>query len=269
MIAFPNGKINLGLRVIQKRPDGFHDLETAFYPIPLRDILEIIESPDGATRLLSYGMPMGNEEDNLCMRAYHLLRRDFPKLPPVHIHLYKAIPPGAGMGGGSADASFTLKLLNKKFKLNIPDSRLFAYALQLGSDCPFFLPNQPALATGRGEILKPFPPLLKGCQIWLCYPEIPISTAALFKKIKPAIPVHSIEEILNKPINQWQGLLINDFEIIMMEMHPEVRHIKKMIMQHGAIYTSMTGTGSAVFGIFPASASPKNIPGVFNFWKEL
>lgn len=269
MIAFPNCKINLGLRVVRKRLDGYHDLETAFYPMPLQDVLEIIETPNGEARLISYGIPTGSAEDNLCLKAYELLRGDFPQLPPVHIYLYKAIPIGAGLGGGSADASFTLKLLNKKFNLNIPDIRLFEYALQLGSDCPFFLLNQPALATGRGEILIQFPLSLKGYQIWLCHPGIHISTADLFQKIKPVIPKKPMEEILNKPVKQWQGHLKNDFEEIVMDMHPEVRHIKEKMLQHGALYASMTGTGSTVYGIFSSPAERIHFPEAFNYWAGL
>jgi len=249
MIVFPNCKINLGLNILQKREDGFHDLETIFFPVGLCDALEILHAQN-KTQLTISGLSAGNTEDNLCLKAFYLLKKDYPQLPEVNIHLLKAIPLGAGLGGGSADAAFTLQLLNKKFKLNIPDKKMCVYALQLGSDCPFFLFNKPCLATGSGELLENVNISLSGYKILLINPAIHISTAEAFSKIKPAIPAKKIKEIILQPVESWRGELSNDFENYIFEKYPQVKKIKEELYENGALYAAMSGSGSTVFGIF-------------------
>lgn len=249
MIVFPNCKINLGLNILRKRDDGFHDLETVFFPIDLRDALEIIPSPN-KTQITVTGIAAGNPENNLCLKAYHLLKNDYPQMPEINIHLHKAIPIGAGLGGGSADAASMLQLLNEKFNLNISPDKLFVYALQLGSDCSFFLLNKPCLATGRGEVLEPINMPLSGYKILLINPGIHISTAEAFKKIKPAIPAKKIKDIILQPIETWKRELSNDFENYVFERYPLIKKIKEDIYKAGAVYAAMSGSGSTIFGIF-------------------
>ena len=249
MIVFPNCKINLGLNILRKREDGFHDLETVFFPIDLQDALEIIPTPN-KTQITVTGIAAGNPENNLCLKAYHLLKKDYPQLTEINIHLHKAIPIGAGLGGGSADAAFMLQLLNEKFNLNISPDKLFVYALQLGSDCSFFLLNKPCLATGRGEVLEPINMPLSGYKILLINPGIHISTAEAFKKIKPAIPAKKIKDIILQPIETWKRELSNDFENYVFERYPLIKKIKEDLYKAGAVYAAMSGSGSTIFGIF-------------------
>lgn len=249
MVTFPNCKINLGLNILQKREDGFHDIETVFFPLSFTDILEITTS-ENSGGFKNSGISAGEEGNNLCIKAFDLLKKDFPELPEIKMHLHKAIPLGAGLGGGSADAAFTLLLLNKKYSLQIPQSKLFDYALQLGSDCPFFLINKPCLATGRGEKMKELPLSLSSYKILIVNPGIYINTKEIFQLIRPAYPLKRIKEIIQQPINTWKDELINDFEKIVFNIHPEIKKIKENLYMHKAIYASMTGTGSTVFGIF-------------------
>lgn len=249
MVNFPNCKINLGLKVISRREDGYHNLETIFYPLPFYDALEIIQKNKEPSELICYGINVGETEDNLCFKAYALIKRDY-SLPPIEMHLLKSIPMGAGLGGGSSDAAFTLMLLNKKFALQIPQERLFEYAFQLGSDCPFFLLNKPALATGRGEILKELDLSLKGYFLKLVFPGIHISTSDIFKHVKPSSNSESLQSVVNSPISFWKNRFKNAFEEIVFQMYPEIEEIKDQLYKDGALYTSMTGTGSTVFGIF-------------------
>jgi 4-diphosphocytidyl-2-C-methyl-D-erythritol kinase len=249
MIVFPNCKINLGLNIIRKREDTFHDLETVFFPVGLYDALEILPA-ENKTQLTVSGIYTGNNEDNLCMKAFYLLKKDYPQLPVVNIHLLKTIPLGAGLGGGSADAAYTLQLLNKKFNLNIPDEKMYIYALQLGSDCPFFLFNKSCLATSRGEVLEEVNVSLSGYKILLINPGIHISTSEAFSKINPAIPVKRIKEIIQQPIESWKEELHNDFEKYIFEKYSEIKKIKEELYKNGAIYAALSGSGSTVFGIF-------------------
>lgn len=270
MVTFPNCKINLGLNILQKRSDGYHDLETIFFPIALSDILEIISSEE-KTQLVNTGILAGENESNLCMKAFHLIKKDFPNLPEIKMHLHKVIPLGAGLGGGSADASFTLLLLNEKYDLHISESQLFEFALLLGSDCPFFLLNKPCIATGRGEKLEEINLSLSGYKILLINPGIHINTKELFQQISPAFPSKKISEIILQPIETWKNELINDFENIIFEQHPKIKNIKQDLYDHKAIYAAMTGTGSTVFGIFNATEQI-NIPaekGYFHKWINL
>ncbi|MFZ1454383.1 MAG: 4-(cytidine 5'-diphospho)-2-C-methyl-D-erythritol kinase, partial [Ferruginibacter sp.] len=204
MVSFPNCKINLGLHILGKREDGFHNLETLFYPVPFKEALELIPSLNSAIEFTATGLAVdGNTSDNLCVKAYHLLKKDYPEIPAVKIHLHKAIPLGAGLGGGSADAAFMLKLLNEKFKLQLSTDQLINYALQLGSDCPFFIINKPCYATGRGEVLEETTLDLSAYKIVLINPGIHINTGWAFSNITPALPVKSIKEIIQQPINSW------------------------------------------------------------------
>ncbi len=249
MVTFPNSKINLGLNIIGKRSDGYHDIETAFFPIQLKDALEVIEIEKFEFSTSGFSIE-GEPEKNLCVKAYDLLKKDFSKLPAVQMHLHKAIPMGAGLGGGSADGAFTLKLLNKKFDLSLSEKRLINYSLQLGSDCPFFILNKPCFATGRGEILEQTELDLSVYKFLIIRPPIHISTAWAFSTMKPLKPVKSIKQIIQQSISTWKAELINDFEKPVFEKYPEIKNIKEKLYEAGAIYASMSGSGSAVYGIF-------------------
>jgi len=255
MIVFPNCKLNLGLNIIRKRNDGYHDLETIFYPLALTDSLEIIESKSPGKPLspfTSTGLSMeGKSASNSCVKAYRILKKDFPEMPGVEIHLHKVIPSGAGLGGGSADGSFTLLLLNEMFELKLSQEQLIKYALQIGSDCPFFIINKPCFATGRGEIMEEVAVNLSDYKFVLVNPGIHINTGRAFLDMKPGVPAVSVKEIINTPIEMWKDNLYNDFEKPVFLQHPEIADIKNQLYQLGAIYAAMTGSGSTLFGIFP------------------
>ncbi|CAN5145511.1 4-(cytidine 5'-diphospho)-2-C-methyl-D-erythritol kinase [soil metagenome] len=248
MINFPNCKINLGLSILEKREDNFHNIETVFFPVPFSDVVEII-SADKFSFSCS-GIETGRSQDNLCIKAYQLLKKDFPALPEVKMHLHKAIPVGAGLGGGSADAAFTLRLLNEKYALKISNETLMQYALKLGSDCPFFILNQPAFATGRGEQLKKIEIKLSGYFLLLVNPGIHINTGWAFSQVTPSAKINSLSSVISKPIDSWKFELVNDFEVPVFEKYPEIRSIKEKLYADGAVYASMSGTGSTVYGIF-------------------
>ena len=251
MISFPNAKLNLGLRILRKREDGYHDLETIFYPIALKDALEILPSTDLSIEVTGL-VVNGDKDDNLCMKAYRLLKKNHTHLPPVSIHLHKTIPMGAGLGGGSADAAFTLRLLNEKFELGLSTEHLIKYALELGSDCPFFIINQPCLAKGRGEDLQKIELDLSGYNFVLVNPGIHIDTGWAFSSIqvKPLKETFNLDEIVQKPAEQWKDYLRNEFEETVSATHPIITEIKHILYEKGAVYASMTGSGSTVFGIF-------------------
>ncbi len=265
MLVFPNCKINLGLNIIRKRSDGYHDLETVFYPVQLKDALEIVRQPStinhqpsisnqqpaNSINFSSTGLPInGSESDNLCIKAYQLLQQDFPDLPTIKMHLHKVIPMGAGLGGGSADGAFALQLLNDKFQLKLTTEELINYALQLGSDCPFFIINKPCFATGRGEIMHPVDLDLSAYQIIIINPKIHIGTGWAFGNITPQTPLKSIQQIIQQPIQTWRDELVNDFEKPAISQYQEIGNIKEVLYQKGALYSSMTGSGSTVFGLF-------------------
>lgn len=253
MLLFPNCKINLGLNITSKRDDGFHNLETVFLPVQVQDALEVISTGDvGTSVAFSHsGLPIaGDEGDNLCIKAYHLLKKDFPQLPSVTMHLHKAIPMGAGLGGGSADGAFTLLLLDKKFRLGIGEEQLIQYALQLGSDCPFFIINSACFAEGRGEKLERISLPLSGCTLVLVNPGIHIPTDWAFSQITPSRPAKSIKAIVSQPFNTWKDELVNDFEAPVTVAYPELQAIKATLYQLGAAYTAMSGSGSTFYGIF-------------------
>ena len=258
MVTFPNSKINLGLNILRKRDDGFHDISTLFYPIPFNDALELISHPDKNSRpeFTTSGFVIeGNPEDNLCLKAYHALKQDHPDLPPVKIHLLKSVPIGAGLGGGSADAAFLLRMLIEKFNLLVSPEKLHQYAIRLGSDCPFFLINQPRIATGRGEILEEITLDLSPYKIILVNPGIRVNTAWAFSLITPGIPETGIKEVISKPVESWKNKLKNDFESPVFSEFPEIKFIKDELYKQGAVYAAMSGSGSTVFGIFDKNSS--------------
>jgi 4-diphosphocytidyl-2-C-methyl-D-erythritol kinase len=252
MICFPNCKINIGLEVLGKRADGFHDIATVFFPIAQKDVLEAVRS--NAPQWSASGFAVGgNWQDNLVAKAYSLLQQDFPNLSPVHWHLHKAIPMGAGLGGGSADGAFALRLLNKLFQLQLSDEQLMHYALQLGSDCPFFVLNQPAFATGRGEALQPLSIDLSAYNIVLINPGIHVNTGWAFQQMN--LPVGSnraskLKTAIEKPIKHWPAHIHNDFEQVVFAAHPAIQELKEKLYANDAAFAAMTGTGSTVYGLF-------------------
>ncbi len=255
MITFPNAKINLGLQVVEKRPDNYHNIETIFYPIHLEDAIEVVPLADADREydLKVYGTPIkGSPEDNLAVRAYKLLKRDFD-LPPIHIYIYKHIPMGAGLGGGSADAAFMLKLLNEKFALNLGVEELEGYAACLGSDCPFFIRNRPVFATGTGNVFTPIELSLKGYYLVLVKPDIFVSTRDAYASVVPRQPERHLPELIKHSIEEWRELIVNDFEQSVFRFHPEIAAIKDKLYDMGAVYASMSGSGSTMFGIFTES----------------
>ncbi len=257
MVSFPNCKINLGLNITGKRADGYHELETVFLPVPINDALEVIQSSGANGSSVTFtttGLSINDSgENNLCVKAYHLLKNDFPQLPPVNMHLHKAIPMGAGLGGGSADGAFTLVMLDKKFRLNLSTGHLIQYAMKLGSDCPFFILNKPCFATGRGEILNEIPFNLLQYKLLIVNPGIHINTAWAFSQVQPKTPAKKISEIILQPVETWKEVLLNDFEIPVTENYPGLKNIKKQLYKNGAVYASITGSGSSFFGIFASS----------------
>ena len=267
MLFFPNCKINLGLKITGKRADGYHNIETVFFPVPLKDAIEIIDNTTSlkTVEFSQSGIALdGLQNDNLCIKAWELLKNDFPTLPSIKLHLHKAIPSGAGLGGGSADGSFTLVYLNQKYSLNLSENQLLAYALQLGSDCPFFIINSPCLANGRGELLQPIQLSLSGYRLVLVNPGIHVNTRWAFSQLKLTEPSsnytanfkQSLATIVSGSINHWKNNLTNDFEIPVFEKFPIINSIKQTLYDKGAIYASMSGSGSSVFGIFNDSKMP-------------
>jgi 4-diphosphocytidyl-2-C-methyl-D-erythritol kinase len=255
MITFPNAKINLGLNIVEKRPDGYHNLETIFYPINLQDALEVTrrENNDKEYTLHISGSPLeGEPEDNLVVKAYKLLKKDYPGLLPVDIHMYKHIPAGAGLGGGSSDAACMIKLLNDKFSLGLSTERMEEYAVKLGADCAFFIRNKPVFATGIGNLFEPVELSLKGYHIILIKPDIFVSTRDAFAEIKPVRPAVSLKEIVKQPIETWKSSMKNDFEDSVFKKFPEIAAIKDELYDLGAVYAAMSGSGSSVYGIFKA-----------------
>jgi 4-diphosphocytidyl-2-C-methyl-D-erythritol kinase len=264
MLSFPNAKINLGLNIVRKRADGFHDLETVFYPVTgLRDALETVHgnTGDGTLNFTHTGLEIaGDTAHNLCCKAYHLLKKDFPQLPAIQMHLHKVIPMGAGLGGGSADGAFALNMLNQQFGLGLSEQQLINYALILGSDCPFFIINKACYATGRGEKLEHSSVDLSAYQLVLINPGIHVPTGWAFSQIQPTTPTHHCKEIVQQPVETWRDTLTNDFEAPVMKAYPEMQAIKEQLYQQRAVYAAMTGTGSTVYGIFSKNDAPS-----FNF----
>ncbi len=248
MIAFPNAKINLGLQVTERRPDGYHNLETLFYPVPLADILEVV--PGNSFQFKATGLELDAEPGkNLAVRAYDLLRKEFD-LPPVRIHLHKVIPFGAGLGGGSADAAFMLNMVNELFSLRLTTDRLKSFAARIGADCPFFIENRPAFASGTGHILSPANIDLSAYHLVIAKPPYGVSTAEAYRSITPRKPETPLTEILSRPADEWKEFLSNDFEDPVFRLYPGIRDLKEQFYRSGAVYASMSGSGSAVFGLF-------------------
>lgn len=258
MITFPCAKINLGLNIVSKRPDGYHNLETVFYPIPLTDALEIkymdekfpSESP---CDLKITGNDIDcNEEDNLVIKAYQLLAADF-QLPRVHAHLVKRIPTQAGLGGGSSDAAYMIRLLDERFRLNIGIPEMERYAAKLGADCAFFITADPSYAEGIGDVLMPVDVPgagLGGYYLAVVKPSVAVSTRDAYAAIVPKTPAKCCRDIVRQPIETWKDELVNDFEAPIFAMHPELAAIKQSLYDAGAVYAAMSGSGSALFGIF-------------------
>lgn len=267
MIVYPNCKINLGLNVVRKRTDGYHDLETVFYPVPLTDKLEatVGNETDGTCSLSLSGNPIeGNAADNLIVKAYNLLAADH-RLPHVDFDLEKHIPSQAGLGGGSSDATYTLRLLNELCQLHLDSPTLQHYAARLGADCAFFVTAEPSFATGIGDILTPMADEcahLKGLYLLIVKPSVAISTAQAFSFVKPQPPIIRCKEVVAQPIGEWRDRLGNDFEVSIFNIHPEIRSIKQQLYSMGATYAQMSGSGSAFFGIF--NEAPTRLPAAFD-----
>lgn len=249
MITFPNAKLNLGLNILRRREDGYHELESLFIPYcGLRDVLEIV--PAAETSLHLYGIEIdGAAEDNLVFKAWKMMHSEFG-IGPVEMHLWKGIPFGAGLGGGSADAAFALAMLNEMFLLRLQQQELAELASTLGSDCPFFIFNRPMMARGRGEILSRFNIDLSDYRIEVIKPDVSISTREAYAGIRPHLPSISLEDVLALPVEKWKGLLCNDFEESIFPLHPEIAAVKEDFYRRGALYAAMSGSGSAVMGIF-------------------
>ncbi len=261
MIASPNCKINIGLHVVRRRSDGYHDLETVFVPVPLCDELEI--NPSESFSFSQTGIAIDcNPEDNIVVKAYRLLQRECGnRLPDVEIRLRKNIPFGAGLGGGSSDAAFTLKMVDELYSLGLGSERLCAIAAKLGADCPFFIDNQPAFATGIGDCLTPmdFNPL-SGHKLLLVKPDETVSTAEAYGGITPRerrsdIAPCNLTEAVRKPVSEWRGVIVNDFETTVFAKHPRLAAIKQTLYDAGALYAAMSGSGSTIYGIFEAGAN--------------
>lgn len=249
MVVYPNAKINLGLNIVSKRSDGYHNLETVFYPIPLSDCLEIILASD--LQFTSSGIAIDCAPDsNLCIKAYRSLQRICPDLPPVHIHLHKSIPFGAGLGGGSADAAFVITTLNKLFNLSLTDGVLAQAAATVGSDCPFFIYNRPMFATDTGHELSASACTLSGRYFVLAKPSIVVNTAQAYRGIIPRQPAVSPSQAVMRPLHEWKSVLTNDFEETIFAQYPPIANLKHTMYSAGAVYAAMSGSGSSVFGIF-------------------
>ncbi|AMR28833.1 4-(cytidine 5'-diphospho)-2-C-methyl-D-erythritol kinase [Hymenobacter psoromatis] len=253
MLTFPNAKLNLGLYVTARRPDGYHELETVFLPLPWTDVLEVLPAPKGqaASDLTLTGRPIpGEAATNLCLKAYDLLKADFPDLPAAQMQLHKIVPIGAGLGGGSADAAFALRAIGEVFGLNLTTEQLENYARHLGADCAFFIENTPRLARGKGDIFEPIALSVSGTACVVVYPGLHISTAQAFAGIVPQAPAYPLRAALAQPMPTWRATVGNDFEKSLAPTHPVLTDIKQRLYAAGATYASLSGSGSAVYGLF-------------------
>jgi 4-diphosphocytidyl-2-C-methyl-D-erythritol kinase len=252
MVVFPKAKINIGLRIVEKRPDGFHNIETFFYPVGLADALEFVVRKDNRrpdSLRVTGVMEENNPENNLVMKAVKLMRGSFD-FPRIRIHLHKTIPVGAGLGGGSSDAAGMLKVLNRYFGFGLNPEELRSFAGKLGSDAPFFIDSTPSFAEGVGNILSEFPLDLKDYYIRILYPGINISTARAYAGSVPCRTGLSLRQLLKLPVSEWRGRVVNDFELSIFRSYPEVGRLKMALYEAGALYASMSGSGSVVYGIF-------------------
>ena len=261
MVVYPNCKINIGLRILNKRADGYHNIESVFYPVPVCDILEI--TPQGANlenniTIKSTGIAIpGDADENICVKAYNLINQDYA-LPAIDVHLHKQIPIGAGLGGGSADAAFFIKALNEFEELNLSFGEMHHYAKQIGSDCSFFINNKPALALQKGDVLEPVNLTLKGFHLVIVYPNIHVNTAMAYSSVIPDGTGESIEDLIQQPILSWKDNIYNAFEAGIVNKFPKIGEIKNELYALGAQYASMTGSGSAVYGIFETKPALTN-----------
>lgn len=265
MVVFPNAKINIGLQIIEKRNDGFHNLASCFYPIGWSDVLEIIPAKEFSFSSSGIDIP-GDPATNLCIKAYELLKQDIA-LPSIAMHLLKIVPIGAGMGGGSADAAFVLKLLNQIFDLQLAPADLQNYARRLGSDCAFFIENKPQFCYEKGDQFADISLSLKGKFIVLVYPNLHISTAEAYAGVKPRTSEINLMEALQRPLPEWRNSIKNDFEDGLFLKYPILPQIKEKLYQKGAIYSSMTGSGSTIYGIFEKETDLQNIFAPYTVWQ--
>ena len=271
MITKPICKINLGLNVVERRPDGYHNLQTVFYPVPIMDALEVYTMDEAFPSPVDCDLKVtnihidGDEQKNLVVRAYNLLKQDFPSLPRIHTHLFKGIPTQAGMGGGSSDCGFMITLLNKMFGLGLSEQQMIDYAARLGADCAFFIINRPCYAEGIGEKMQDINLSLAGWYLAVVRPAIPVPTKEAFSLIKPHFPAENCRDIVMQPVETWRGRLTNDFEQSVFALHPEIGVIKEQLYDMGATYASMSGSGSSLFGLFrePVSLDTFNDPDTF------
>jgi len=268
MLCFPNAKINIGLFITEKRPDSYHNLASCFYPIGWSDILEIIPSQTDSFSISGLKVS-GNQEDNLCIKAYHLLKKDF-SLPPLAIFLHKILPMGAGLGGGSADAAFMLSLLQKTFDLALNNAQLEAYARKIGSDCAFFIENKPKFCYEKGDVFETIELNLKGKYLVLVYPSVFISTKEAYQHIQAKALNFDLKSYLEKtPIQEWKSELENDFEKVLFPKYPVLEQTKQYMYEKGAVYASMSGSGSSIYGIFEEKPKNLHFPDNFSIWEEI
>ena len=286
MITFPIAKINLGLNVVEKRPDGYHNLQTVFYPVPIKDALEVqpmdpafpapadcdlkvtaAATVAGGSAAGISPFDTGDEQRNLVVRAYNALKADYPALPRCHAHLYKSIPTQAGMGGGSSDCAYMIRLLNDMFALQLSEQQQMQYAARLGADCAFFIKSRPCYAEGIGEQLEEIDLDLSDWHIAVVRPDIPVPTREAFARIRPHFPSKNCRDIVRQPVDTWAGELVNDFEESVFALHPEIAEVKDRLYKMGATYAAMSGSGSALFGLFherPDRLS-QEFPNMFTF----
>lgn len=273
MITFPVAKINLGLNVVEKRADGYHNLQTVFYPVPIMDALEIVPMSDGFPSDVDCDLKVtnitieGDEQRNLVVRAYHLLKADYPELPRVHAHLWKGIPTQAGMGGGSSDCGYMIRLLNETFDMGLSSEQMQQYAARLGADCAFFIESSACYAEGIGERLQPIDLDLSGWHIGVVRPDIPVPTKEAFSRIHPHYPALNCRDVVKQPVETWCDRLTNDFEESVFALHPEIGAVKEQLYKMGATYAAMSGSGSALFGLFKdePDALRQTFPDMFTF----
>lgn len=273
MITFPVAKINLGLNVVEKRADGYHNLQTVFYPVPIMDALEIVPMSDGFPSDVDCDLKVtnitieGDEQRNLVVRAYHLLKADYPELPRVHTHLWKGIPTQAGMGGGSSDCGYMIRLLNETFDMGLSSEQMQQYAARLGADCAFFIESSACYAEGIGERLQPIDLDLSGWHIGVVRPDIPVPTKEAFSRIHPHYPALNCRDVVKQPVETWRDRLTNDFEESVFALHPEIGAVKEQLYKMGATYAAMSGSGSALFGLFKdePDALRQTFPDMFTF----
>ncbi|WP_295769080.1 4-(cytidine 5'-diphospho)-2-C-methyl-D-erythritol kinase [uncultured Mucilaginibacter sp.] len=260
MIIFPNAKINIGLNITERRADGYHNIESVFYPLMIKDALEIIESDNLQFQSSGIEIP-GSVISNLCLKAYSLLKNDFPQLPNVNIHLHKNIPIGAGLGGGSADAAFFIMLINETFKIGLDDVHMMNYARKLGADCAFFINNKPLYAFNKGDEFESVELDLASYSLALVMPPVHVSTAQAYSGVIPSLPSATLKELIKLPVTDWKECIRNDFEPHIFKAFPVIEKVKNALYNAGALYASMSGSGASVFGIFESTPDLSHLEG--------